>query len=95
MDITLFTQMQFDSCFAFSVHSDSRVLSFGLYYNIILPLTLQVQFLMFTLVALTFLTVMSPSCVSLSVEMSNISIPSPLMMVKSISVFFPMSLSVA
>lgn len=48
-----------------------------------------------SLLPLTLLTVMTPSWVSLSVEMSNMSMPSPLTMVKYISAFFPMSLSVA
>lgn len=43
----------------------------------------------------TFFTVMMPSCVSFSVMMSNISVPSPSMIRYSTSAFFPVSASVA
>lgn len=43
----------------------------------------------------TFFTVMMPSCVSFSVMMSNISVPSPSIIRYSTSAFFPVSASVA
>lgn len=43
----------------------------------------------------TFRTVMMPSCVSFCVTMSNISVPSPSIILYSISAFFPVSASVA
>lgn len=43
----------------------------------------------------TFRTVIMPSCVSFCVTMSNISVPSPSIILYSTSAFFPVSASVA
>lgn len=65
---------------------------FGIY--IVLQF-LSLDYILNKYVLLTLLTVMTPSWVFLSVEISNTSKPSPLTMVKYISAFLPMSLSMA